>query len=80
MEGKIVAKKVLNFTTLFILISVFTGFFLFWKIEKDKIEIQRILEYKNQPIILMFVGDIMLDRGVEYMVEKKETEILNFLS
>ena len=71
MEGKIVAKKVLNFTTLFILISVFTGFFLFWKIEKDKIEIQRILEYKNQPIILMFVGDIMLDRGVEYMVEKE---------
>jgi hypothetical protein len=50
------------------------------EIEKTEIEIQKIIsaeifpiphsQIKNQPITLIFVGDIMLDRGVKFMVEK----------
>jgi len=61
-------------------IAVFTGSFLIFEIKKSEIEIQEISlaqmseisHFKTGicPITLMFVGDIMLDRGVEYMIKK----------
>lgn len=61
-------------------IAVLAGSFLIFEIKKAEIEIQEIslvqmpesshLKAEACPIILMFVGDIILDRGVEYMIEK----------
>jgi len=67
------------FILFFVLFSVFVGIFLLLEIKKTEIEIQKILlvqalkisHLKNRSITLMLVGDIMLDRGVEYMVEKE---------
>jgi poly-gamma-glutamate synthesis protein (capsule biosynthesis protein) len=73
-------KRGINLIVIFIFFSVFTGIFLISEIKKTEIEIQKILsaeifpilysQIKNQPITLIFVGDIMLDRGVKFMVEK----------
>lgn len=68
------------FIAAFLLFSVFTGIFLMSEIKKTEIEIGKISsaqiteiipqQIKNRKITLIFVGDIMFDRGVEYMVEK----------
>jgi len=76
-------RKTFQKSSIFIFITlltaVFAGFFLILEIKKTEIEIQEILlaqisesfysKIKERPIILFFVGDIMLDRGVEYMIE-----------
>jgi poly-gamma-glutamate synthesis protein (capsule biosynthesis protein) len=67
------------FILFFVLFSVFVGTFLLLEIKKTEMEIQKILlaqalkisHLKNRSITLMLVGDIMLDRGVEYMVKKE---------
>lgn len=69
------------FLLIFLFVAVFTGIFLIWEIKKTEIEIQKILSaqalenlyliVKNQPLTLILVGDIMLDRGVEYMIKKE---------
>lgn len=63
-----------------LLIAVFTGSFLIFEVKKSELEIQEIslaqmpesshFKTGTRPITLMFVGDIILDRGVEYMIEK----------
>ena len=54
---------------------ILVGSFLFLGIENFKKETSlayiSIALPKKEPIILFFVGDIMLDRGVEYMVKKE---------
>jgi poly-gamma-glutamate synthesis protein (capsule biosynthesis protein) len=64
------------FILFFVLFSVFVGIFLLLEIKKTEMEIQKISlaqvlkisHLKNRSITLMLVGDIMLDRGVEYVI------------
>jgi len=66
------------FLLIFILSGILAGVFLIREVknfgaESDKIFLAQIstpFENKSEPIRLFFVGDIMLDRGVEYMVKK----------
>jgi len=76
-------KKIKNlpafFLFLFFLVFVFL-YFLFLESEKLTNEVNQIFssqisgsyfsKEKANQIVLFFVGDIMLDRGVEYMIEK----------
>jgi len=76
-------RKTYQKTSIFILIilsiAVLVGCFLILEIKKTETEIQEILlsqisesfylRIKEKPITLFFVGDIMLDRGVEYMIK-----------
>ena len=41
------------------------------KTEKEIGSLYVVPMVENSPIVLMFVGDIMLDRGVEYIIEKE---------
>lgn len=68
------------FIAVFLLSAALSGIFLMSEIRKAEIEIGKISsaqiteiipqQIKNRRITLIFVGDIMFDRGVEYMVEK----------
>lgn len=58
-------------------LTISSACFLIEEMENNEVIIGRILDFhfieiKNkEPIILMFVGDVMLDRGIEYMVKKQ---------
>ena len=60
---------------LFLFISLFGGSFVFWQ---EKFTVSPLLndalpvapDVVEKPIILLFVGDIMLDRGVEFYIRK----------
>jgi poly-gamma-glutamate synthesis protein (capsule biosynthesis protein) len=57
-----------------IIITVAAGLFLISEEKKTEKEIESLYAVsmvENSPIVLMFVGDIMLDRGVEYIIEKE---------
>lgn len=66
------------FLTIFISVAILAGGFSIFEFKKFDKEISQTLlaqtsifpMAKEKPITLIFVGDIMLDRGVEYMVEK----------
>jgi len=75
----LLSKKSPLFILIFFLVAVFIGNFLINEIEKTEKEISLPSFYfEKPPIILMFVGDIMLDRGVEYMVQKYGNDDWNF--
>lgn len=65
------------FLLIFLLISILVGGFFVFEFKEFKREIFQILpaqisiapKQKVKPITLFFVGDIMLDRGVKYMIE-----------
>jgi len=69
------------FFLIFIFATVIAEIFLISEIKNTEIEIQEILlaqalessylKVKKQPITLMLVGDIMLNRGVEYVIKKE---------
>jgi len=66
---KIDKKLVILFFT-----AVIAGFFLIseeWKTEKEIKKISEIPQLNKNYIVLTAVGDIMLDRGVEYIVERQ---------
>jgi len=60
---------------LFFSISVLVGNFLILKIKDFETDLSlfqsSVFLPKRKPIVLFFVGDIMLDRGVELMIEKE---------
>lgn len=67
------------FLLIFVLIAVLAGSFLIFEIRDLEKDISQIfgakisttsLEEKSPSIKMFFVGDIMLDRGVEYMIKK----------
>jgi len=68
------------FILIVVFITIVIGSFLIFEIKKAEIEIQEIslaqisetsrFKAETYSITLMFAGDIMLDRGVEYMIEK----------
>lgn len=68
------------FLTIFLIVAISSGAFLIFETDKFDKEISHILlaqmssvDSKRKPvspITLMFVGDIMLDRGVEYLIKK----------
>ncbi|MDD5738528.1 MAG: CapA family protein [Candidatus Pacebacteria bacterium] len=72
------------FWVLFAVIFLMAGFFIFSKESTFSVLSARIDRpiQKNQitqPIVLMAVGDIMLDRGVKYMVDKYGNGDFNFV-
>ncbi len=73
-----ISKKIQSFLffLIFLLIAILVGNFLIFEIQRfeKEISLAQILtnfpKKKQKPITLIFVGDLMLDRGVEYMIEK----------
>jgi len=77
MEKRINKKSIVAILIIF-LISTLSGTFLIFEIRKLEIELEKV-SFANisdishlKTIKLMFVGDIMLDRGVEYQIKKQE--------
>jgi len=76
-------KYVLIFWILFAVIFLLVIFFVFFKDSAFSIMGANINQSKQenqeaQPVILMAVGDIMLDRGVKYMIDKYGQGDFNF--
>ncbi len=72
-------KKFFLFWMIFLFVTVFSGFFLLAEIRKFEKENSQFFltqtsiffpQRQARPIILFFVGDIMLTRGVENMIKK----------
>lgn len=63
--------------TVFLFASLFGGSFIFWQgkftaslVVNDALSV--ILDVQKESIILLFVGDIMLDRGVEFYIRQHD--------
>lgn len=60
----------------FIFLAILTGFFFFQErsffIESDVVPVQQLENpNKQEPVKIILVGDIILDRGVEYKIQKE---------
>lgn len=71
---------------LFLCFVIFVGKFLISEMKKGRKEVDEfsaqvskaIIKIERKPISLFFVGDIMLNRGVDYMVKKEGKEDFKF--